>query len=301
MPFCEGWVYRPDAIAASVERMTSDGLLVASAGKSFSGEWSRRVSAGETAFLACTVEDGEPPAYCQSTGVCTSMLYRSLQDCLNWEIKKFGGVGKSVSIAFEPIFAGSRIAIGRGQLGYGDGSIGAWIAEFVARYGAILRGMYTNVDLSRPREDLAQAWGRPGVGVPTNIQDLGKVHRFRAHKAESTDEIADGMASGCFGGICRSNYTHSIDSGGFARFDNRGGHHTCLRGAFVDRRTNRRVFVEQQTHGSGVPDPHPIAHTTDGDVELSDGAYLVREDDIQRYLAAGEVWLFQPILGEEFR
>lgn len=303
MPFFPGWTFRPDDIAAAVERMAKAGLLVASAGSlpSFHGEWKRRVSAGETSFLACTVESDKPPAYCQATGVCTSMIYRALQDCLNWDRVRNGAISRPVKLCFETLFAGSRIAIGKGQLGYGDGSIGAWIAEYIARFGVLERGIYHGTDLSKPREDLAQAWGQPRAGVPQVIEALSHDHRFKAHKCESTDELADGMASGCFGGICRSHYTHSIDSERFAVFGNYGGHHTCLRGAFIDRRSDKRVFVEQQTHGAGVPDSCPVAHTTDGDIELSDGAYLVRENDIARFIANGEIWIYQPIFGEEYR
>ncbi len=298
--FSPGWTYRPDDIAATVERLVVAGY--AADPTSFRGAWKQSLSfLGVTSFLACTVEPDKPAAYCQSTGTCTSMIYRSLQDALNWDRAKFGGISRPVKLCFENIFAGSRIAVGMGGLGTQDGSIGAWVAEFIARYGTLERGMYLGTDLARPREDLAQYWGRPGIGVPTQIQVLGRTHRFLAHKCADTDELADALASGCFGGICRSHYAHTIDRDGFAVFDCYGGHHTCLRGVFVDRRTNSRVFVEQQTHGSGVPDPHPVAHTTDGDIELSDGAYLVRENDIDRFMPSGEVWVFQPIQGEEFR
>jgi hypothetical protein len=303
MPFFPGWTYDDQAIAASCERMANAGLLVASAGAvpSFHGEWNRRISAGETAFLACTVEPDKPPAFLQSIGDCVAMIYRSLQDCFNWDRKKNGAISRPVRLCFETIYGGSRVAIGRGQLGYSDGSIGAWAAEYIARYGVLERGVYHGTDLSKPREDLAQAWGQPRGGVPQVIEVLSHDHRFRAHKCESTDELADGLASGCFGGICRSRYCHYVDNEDFALFDQSGGHHTCIRGAFIDRRSNQRVFVEQQTHGSGVPCAHPVAHTTDGDVDLSDGAYLVRENDIARFLSSGEVWIYQPILGGEYR
>lgn len=298
--FNEGWSYQPEAIAASEESMSKGGLLIAAAGSLFRGAWQSAVSRGITSFLACTVEANPEPAYCQSTGVCTSMIYRALQDCLNWDRVHYGGLSRVVKLCFETLFGGSRVAIGRGQLGSGDGSVGAWIAEYVARIGVLERGMYQGTDLSRPNENLAQYWGRPGIGVPVQLENLSKSHRFAAHRCTSTDELADALASGCFGGICRSRYTHSIDTDGFATFGNSGGHHTCLRGCFIDYR-NRRVFVEQQTHGPGVPDPHPLARTQSGNVSLSDGAYLVREEDIARFLAAGEVWVFQPREGEEFR
>jgi hypothetical protein len=302
--FREGWTFRPDDILESHARMQDAGLLISGAGDSdgpsFRGEWKRAVSEGRTAFLACTVEPDRPSAYRQSTGVCTSMIYRTLQDCLNWERAKYAGLSRAVRIAFEPIFAGSRVIIGRGQLGSSDGSVGAWIAEWLARYGCVERGTYQGINLNQPDESLAQHWGLPRIGPPDVFQAIGRRHRFKGHKCESVEEVADAMASGTFGGICRSRYSHSIDSDGFARFDSQGGHHTCLRGCFLDPR-DRRVFVEQQTHGSGIPDPHPVAHTHEGPIELSDGAYLVREDDIHRYIAAGEIWVFQVRDGEEFR
>ena len=303
MTFFPGWSYRPDDIAAAHDRMAAAGRLVAGGNSSFSGAWDASVQrGGVTKFLACEVDPfrGEK-AYRQSTGVCTSMIYRAIQDCFNWDRVKFGCISRPVRIAFEPIFAGSRVAVGRGQLGMSDGSIGAWIAEWLATYGVIERGVYGGVDLSQPNEELAQYWGRPNVGVPKAVYSPGATHRLRAHLCRSTSELADALACGMFGGICRSHYASRVDSEGFARFDNPGGHHTCIRGAFIDRRGNTRVFVEQQSHGSGVPDPRPIARTTEGDIELGDGAYCVREDDIARFIRSGEVWVFQPIEGEEFR
>lgn len=301
MSFVEGWTYKPDAIAESVERMVADNLLVLGAGKSFVGEWSRRVSAGETAFIANTKEEWPFKAYRQATGICTSELIYSLMDCYRVGRKRHGLIAKDVDLCFETLFAISRSIIGKNSLGYQDGSCGAWVAETVARFGVKKRSVYGRYDLTKPREDLAQLWGRPDSSVPREVIDLGGTHRFLAHKASSTDEIADGIASACFGGICREKYTSAVDSQGFALFNNNGGHHTCIRGAYIDQRTNQRVFIEQQTHGPGDPSEHPIAYTTEGEVELSDGAYLVRESDIQRFMSRGEVWLFQPVRGEEFR
>ena len=67
--------------------------------------------------------------------------------------------------ATEDIYAGSRVQIGGGRL-TGDGSIGAWAAKYVNEYGALPRGKYGNVDLTKYDGSKARAWGRRGRGVP---------------------------------------------------------------------------------------------------------------------------------------
>ncbi len=299
MAFCPGWEYRPDDIAASNERMLSDGLLIANA-SAIDGAWDRAVKAGQTAFLACTMEESTP-AFRQTIGDCVSMIYRSAQDGYNADRIKFKAINRPVKLCFETIYAGSRVRIGKGQLGNSDGSVGAWAAEYLARYGVLERGNYGGTNLSEPREDLAKYWGQTNVGVPSVLENRAEKHRFAAEHQLNTNQIADRLASWIFGGVCRSVYSSGVDHDGFVVLGNRGGHHTCIRGAYIDRNTNKRVFVEQQTHGSGTPDPHPVAHTIEGDVELSDGAYKIREEDLAKHMPEGEVWMIQPIQEESFR
>ncbi len=51
-------------------------------------------------------------------------------------------------IAEEATYGGSRVEIGGGKLGRGDGSVGAWAAQFVQKYGVISREKHGNYDLS---------------------------------------------------------------------------------------------------------------------------------------------------------
>jgi len=67
--------------------------------------------------------------------------------------------GKPVEIAWEPAYVGSRIIVGKGQLGSGDGSCGPWIAEFLAGINGVggfaKRGVYGSADLSQTNEHWA--------------------------------------------------------------------------------------------------------------------------------------------------
>ncbi len=49
--------------------------------------------------------------------------------------------------ATEDIYAGSRVQIGGGSIG-GDGSVGAWAADYVSKYGALPRQKYGDIDLT---------------------------------------------------------------------------------------------------------------------------------------------------------
>ena len=50
--------------------------------------------------------------------------------------------------ATEDIYAGSRVQIGKGQIGSDDGSLGAWAAKYVNTFGALTRKKYGNIDLT---------------------------------------------------------------------------------------------------------------------------------------------------------
>ena len=67
-------------------------------------------------------------------------------------------------VAPEAIYAGSRVEIGGGRVS-GDGSIGAWAAEFVRRYGIVPRGKYAAFDLTSYSERTCRELGRTGLGV----------------------------------------------------------------------------------------------------------------------------------------
>jgi hypothetical protein len=73
----------------------------------------------------------------------------------------------------EAIYGGSRVEIGGGKIS-GDGSIGAWAAEWVRRWGVIAQGIYGAYDLTKYDQTRCRDWGKKGV--PTEIEDIAKRH-----------------------------------------------------------------------------------------------------------------------------
>jgi hypothetical protein len=84
-----------------------------------------------------------------------------------------GGQGEWRPIAEEVTYGGSRVEVGGGRI-RGDGSIGAWAAQFVNRYGVVTRDRHGRHDLSRYSEALAREYGRRGV--PDDLEPVAKAH-----------------------------------------------------------------------------------------------------------------------------
>lgn len=74
----------------------------------------------------------------------------------------------------EAIYGGSRVEVGGGRLGRGDGSVGAWAADYMTKWGGgILYKKYAEVDLSGGySEARCRDWGYKGV--PDNIERIAK-------------------------------------------------------------------------------------------------------------------------------
>ncbi len=90
------------------------------------------------------------------------------------ELAASGGTSKEFRpVAPEVIYAGSRVEIGGGRV-RGDGSVGAWAAEFVRRYGVVPRGVFGALDLSRYSESVCRDLGRSGV--PAELEAVARKH-----------------------------------------------------------------------------------------------------------------------------
>jgi hypothetical protein len=122
--------------------------------------------------------------------------------------------------ATELIYAGSRIEVGGGRIG-GDGSIGVWAAEFIRKWGVLLRQSYLNgaYDYTTYSGQLARALGRRGVGVPDSLEPLCKLHPLKTCAlVNSWEECRDAVANGYPVTMCSNiGFTSKRDRDGFLR------------------------------------------------------------------------------------
>jgi hypothetical protein len=130
--------------------------------------------------------------------------------------------------ATELIYAGSRIEVGGGRIS-GDGSIGVWAAEFIRKWGVLLRQSYLNGEYDYTTYDggLARKLGARGVGVPDPLEPLCKLHPVKTCAlVNSWEECRDAVANGYPVTMCSNiGFTTKRDRDGFLRRGRRPWHH----------------------------------------------------------------------------
>ncbi len=97
-------------------------------------------------------------------------------------------------VAQEIIYGGSRYQIGGNRL-RGDGSVGAWGAQWCQKYGSIARGKYDGYDLTKYTESQCRAFG--AQGCPKSLEAEAKKYPTRSISqvrtvAEAKAAIANG-------------------------------------------------------------------------------------------------------------
>lgn len=254
--------------------------------------------AGKSVFLWTAEEklwNATLPAEFQNRGTCVSRGTKTAcQDSYNWSISHESIGGKTL-LAYEPIYGGARIQIGRGQLGKSDGAIGAYAAQYVHDYGLLARGKYGTIDLSSSggNEELAVIWGAPGHGTPASLVAESSAYKVSScMRCATTDDIADCLAAGYGVAFCSNTiWGAQRDSDGMCRPSGSGGHCEAMRGVFVDWK-GRRCFVRQQSWGEH-PNGNPYVRVMGGRlVKLPQGAYGAFEGDVASALRDGECWAF---------
>jgi hypothetical protein len=149
--------------------------------------------------------------------------------------------------ATEPLYGGSRVEVGDGVL-WGDGSTGFWAAEWLMRWGALLRQEYPGgFDFTTYDPALAKEYGRKGC--PDPLEPIAKLHPVKtATLVTSYSEAIDAMANGYPVAIC-SNVGFGMmsdrwvrDDMGFLRRRGQWGHCMCMTG-FDDRASRPGVCI----------------------------------------------------------
>ena len=237
------------------------------------------------------------PSWMQNRGTCVSQgSGRAIQDAIYSSIAVGGLVGDLVSICFETIYGGSRIQIGRGQLGGGDGSCGAWAAQFMHDFGILKRGVYGSINLESPREDLAVQWGQPRYGVPQSLLAESASRKLPAClRCMTVEDVRDALAARYGVARCADMATDGVrDKDGIRRPRVSGGHCQELCGVYVDK-DGDLMFVEQQSWGNAGPKGGGTFKLQDGrEIAPREGSCAIYPDDVEYYLRNGEVWAFAP-------
>jgi len=114
----------------------------------------------------------------------------------------------------EVIYGGARVEIANGRL-FGDGAMGAWAANWLRKYGVVLRKVYDKYDLRQYSGRRARKYGRDGC--PNKLEPLAKLHPVRTTAlVKSWEDMRDSVANGFPVAVCSSQgFNDERDSEGF--------------------------------------------------------------------------------------
>ena len=121
-----------------------------------------------------------PPRNQGQVGSCVSFgTVRAVEYSQACEIVA-GEQEELLDLATEAVYGGSRVEIGGGRLRR-DGSVGAWAADWVRKYGVLGRLEYKTdkgaYDLREYSESRCRDWG--AKGVPDDLEPLAKAHPIK--------------------------------------------------------------------------------------------------------------------------
>ncbi len=230
-------------------------------------------------------------AHEQKIGSCVSHSWgRGVQDLMLADIAVRNEPERWVAeVATEPIYAGSRVEIGRGQLGNEDGSLGAWAAKWVSQYGVLLRQKYGSIDLTTLDENRAKKWGNRGVGVPDELEPIAREHPVKTVTLVTVYEQArDAIANGYPVPVCSmQGFETTRDSQGFCRPKGTWAHAMLFRGCGIAK-GNRPFLVCQQSWGESPDGNSKVRLENDNEITLPQGCFCVDAEVCDKMLASGD-------------
>lgn len=221
---------------------------------------------------------------CVSFGCCTAIEVTACCEILAGEPEE------SRDLVQEIVYAGSRVEIGNGRFS-SDGSIGAWAAEFVRKYGVLDRGLHGKYDLTSYSEARCREWGAPGRGVPNELED--EIRKFPVRSitlVKSWEGCKQALAQGYAVSVASSQgFRYQRDSSGVCAPSGKWAHQMAILGY---------AQIGGKDHGFIMNSWGPSAHTGPlGPGKPPVGGFYATADVIGRMLAMGDSWAYSGVQG----
>lgn len=209
-----------------------------------------------------------------------------------------------IEIAYEPIYIGSRVYVGKSQIN-GEGSSGAWAGQWCAGVngvgGLCLRQPYKTVDLTLSDEPWCVKNSNRGGGLPADILAECQKHTCSVKRVRNNTEIADAIASRFGVARCWDTLFGDRDNNGFSHPSSTGAHCQAVIGVFV-MKSGKTGYIELQSWNDQPRGPRTLRYAG-GEIMLPVGCYAVSEDDYLRAQQSAwwEAFCLNVKPGQEFR
>lgn len=295
--FVPGWKYEPKEIAATAQRFADAGVVTSfGADKPDLKGLHKSIKVTRNAHAEIKVFGKWTGSWHQNRGTCVAQgTTRAAWTSYLVALARGAIAGDPLSMSVEFTYAGSRVNIGRGQLGRGDGSFGGWAAEFLWKYGIFPRGVYGQWDLSKANEMVGVNLAVPGQGVPESVLKDPRCRKgIRCWSMNDLFDWRDLHASGRSGAICLNTlFAGQRDKNGCCRPSGQGGHCTEIKD-YVVLPNGETVYIQQQSWGEGaITGPNKVPCIDGSEYELGPGCCAIYESDLQRAMRGGhESWGF---------
>lgn len=252
----------------------------------------------------------------KSVGSCVAHgTGRAFQDTLLAQIA-MGALERwpGVEVCREAIYGGSRVEVGGGRLRGGDGSVGAWAAEFLTKWGGgLLYQKYNELDLSGGYdESRCRQWG--DRGVPDNLEQYAKQHGVtEATLITTIAGLSAAIRALKFVSICGSKgRTMKRRPGGYCPVEGTWAHCQAIRGRCMvagskspfggDGAFPYLGAVEAFEYGNSWADylgsENNLVSLADGSTyTLPEGHYLSHPEEIESELRQQDTYAFRGVSG----
>lgn len=189
----------------------------------------------------------------------------------------------------EATYGGSRVEIGGSRI-RGDGSVGAWAAQFVTKYGCVPRKSYPQQDLTNYSESLCREWGR--TGVPPAFEAIAKTFPVKSFvQVKVWEEAKAAMAQGYFIAVCSNQgFASKRDANGVAQASGSWGHCMAIDGYHITE--DKREYA----HIVNSWDTNWISGPTGWGNPGGDG-FWAESAVVDRMLKQGDSWAFSGVTG----
>src|SRR6185369_223434 len=199
-----------------------------------------------------------------------------------------GGADEYKDIVEEVTYGGSRVQIGGGIRG--DGSVGAWAAQFVQKWGVVARGKYDSYDLTVYSVATCRKFGdKPGP--PEALLTIAKEHPVKDITQVNTwAEAKKAIASGYAIAICSNvGFEGNRDSNGVKPPRGSWAHCMCLDGYHIE---GGKEYGHIENSWGPRPNEGPV-----GFGNPPDSGFWTDSGTIQRILGQKDSWAFSAVKG----
>lgn len=282
-PLFQGWVEDKEAVDSVQDKQAFKSFGETPAGRVVLGEEEKDV------FLwdACRKVTGDilPARNQGQVGSCVSFGTASaIEHLLCVQIVLNGNKTQYKDLAQEVIYGGSRVQIGGGRI-RGDGSVGAWAADFVQKYGVVARDAE---ELGQYSESRCREWGRSGV--PDKYLKIAKESPVKSVVlVKNSGEAKKSIRQRYPIAVCSNQgFSFQRDKDGFAAPKGTWAHCMAIVGYTQEPRPGFFILnswgdkIHTGPLGKGNPSP---------------AGFWADEKVVDRMLAQGDSWAFSDAVG----